>query len=51
MLAVESGHRETVKELLLRVADVARVDTQRNTAVDYARQGGHDDIVALLQSH
>jgi ankyrin repeat protein len=50
MLAAERGHVETVKELLLGGADVARVDTQRNTAVDYAREGGHDDIVALLQS-
>jgi ankyrin repeat protein len=51
MLAAEGGHTETVKELLRRGADVKRVDTERHTAVDYAREGGHKDIVALLQSH
>jgi ankyrin repeat protein len=50
MLAAGGGHFETVKELLRRGADAGRVDTQRHTAVDYARKGGHDDIVALLQS-
>jgi ankyrin repeat protein len=51
MLAAGGGHTETVKELLRRGADAKRVDTQRRTAVDYARKGGHKDIVALLQSH
>jgi ankyrin repeat protein len=51
MLAAEEGHTETVRKLLRRGADVKRVDTGRHTAVNYAREGGHKDIVALLPSH
>ena len=50
MLAAEGGHIETVNELLRRGADIRRVDTERRSALDYARRGGHKDIVALLQS-
>ena len=50
MLAAEAGHVDTVKELLRRGADVGRVDARLRDAVDYAREGGHEEIVALLQS-
>ncbi|HZI27361.1 MAG TPA: ankyrin repeat domain-containing protein [Gemmatimonadaceae bacterium] len=50
MFAADAGHIDTVKELLQRGADVDRVDTGGRTALDFARERGHEDIVALLQS-
>jgi ankyrin repeat protein len=49
MLAAGAGHIDTVRELLRRGADVTRTDTQGETAVDYALEAGHQDIVTLLQ--
>jgi uncharacterized protein len=47
--ASKLGHLETVKVLLKHQADISLADDQNKTALDYARQNGFQQIVALLE--
>ncbi len=60
MLAAYHGHKEVVEALLLAGADRNKVDSPRKSdgsfninnrcnAADYARHGGHPEVVKLLQ--
>jgi ankyrin repeat protein len=50
MVAVVSGRRAVVEELIRRGADVNRVDALEQTALSYARRSGASDIAVLLTS-
>lgn len=47
--AARLGHIESVKVLLQHNADITILDDQNKTALDYAREKGFDQLVALLQ--
>ena len=49
MLAAQHGRLDIVERLLDKGADVAIKNYSNHTAIDYARQQGHDDIVSILQ--
>jgi ankyrin repeat protein len=47
--SAKDGHRETVSTLLELGADRSTRDDLGRTALDWARIGGHDDVIALLR--
>ena len=49
MFAAESGHMQTVTELLLLGAHMHLVDSRGNTAVQKAQVRGHVDTVKYLK--
>ena len=50
MFAAESGHMQTVTELLLLGADMHLADSRGNTAVQKAQVRGHVDTVKIFES-
>eukprot|EP00042_Codosiga_hollandica_P041459 m.369801 g.369801 ORF g.369801 m.369801 type:complete len:127 (+) comp56118_c0_seq37:430-810(+) len=52
MWTAYNGHVDCVRELLSFGADLQFKDNERNkTALDYARQQGRPEVVALLEEH
>lgn len=47
--AAKQGHLETVQVLLKYGAKTTLTDDQNKTALDYARQNGHQQIASLLE--
>ena len=50
MLAAEVGNVKAVKRLLNAGADRTLLNKEGKTAVDLAREQGHDRVVALLEA-
>jgi serine/threonine-protein phosphatase 6 regulatory ankyrin repeat subunit B len=51
MIASERGHKEVVKLLLEKGADVNAKNKEGMTALKYASENGHKEIVELLKSY
>ena len=51
MAAAGNGHRDIVEKLLAMSADTQLVDSQGNTALDYAKYYKHDAIVEMITVH
>jgi hypothetical protein len=51
ILAAQQGHVSCVIELLKRGANVNYLDRDNRTAIDYAAQNEHQDIVKILWGH
>ena len=51
MMAAGLGQSEIVEILLANKAKVSQKDTDEETAIDHARNAGHDDIVKRLESY
>jgi hypothetical protein len=51
MAAARQGDNEIVRLLLSRGADPVRPDHLGQTAAEYAKAAGHDDIAAMIQLH
>jgi len=51
MRLVVKGHREVVRFLIAKGADLAAKDSRGRTTLDWARQRGHTEIVELLKKH
>lgn len=47
--AVERGRLEVIQYLLKRGADIIRADNKGQTALDIAREKGHEEITMLLK--
>lgn len=51
MVAAAYGDAETVKHLLSCGADIAAVDNNGETAIDWAEKNGRTEILPLLKAH
>jgi ankyrin repeat protein len=50
MLAAADGYAEAVKALIELKANVNVRNAEAKSALELAKQGGHDDVVALLKA-
>jgi len=50
-IACQEGDISLVKYLIEKGASLNKVDYNNKTAIDYAKENGHDEIVELLSSY